>query len=398
MSRIKGIVASVLFGLAVIVGMDLVAFGFFESQIRSVFPHYGRWQSEFGRGIPRGHLSENMAIGFDITPDFKTTTYLLPGEYREYPVWGNSYGCFDEEWSQEDLTGGVYLAGDSFTWGYASYEKKFGTILQGSLGVPVFSCGVIHTGQRHQFEKFRSLYESGVKPDTVIVNVTENDPENDFHFPHTLILDGFMVENAEWCAGEADHGGVTIRGSKVPRETLIAEYKEFKRDREENIRLNLKDFLRSYSLTSNVIRGLLVALSGPGNDSIVEVKPNACNRSVYGFRELVNNENYSSTPITRANREAILAWIEHARENKYELIFSLIPLKDTVVNRNGKGKYYDGLEAFIRQNGGIVWRFEDYWEQLEGVEPLRLYYRRDGHFNESGNAYYAGYLEARLTN
>ena len=117
---------------------------------------------------------------------------------------GNSYGCFDDEWSKKDLIGGIYLAGDSFTWGYTRYEKKFGTLLEDMLGIKVYACGVTHTGQGHQLEKFKRLFGRGITPKLVVVNVVSNDMNNDFFFPHTDIVDGFMVENIERCGNVFD--------------------------------------------------------------------------------------------------------------------------------------------------------------------------------------------------
>ena len=94
-------------------------------------PHFSHAiEKGYSRGYPVGHFTRDKSLGFDITPNFLTSTFSKPVEYKEYAVWGNSFGCFDDEWTDEDLHSGVYLAGDSFTWRYASYDKKFGTILE----------------------------------------------------------------------------------------------------------------------------------------------------------------------------------------------------------------------------------------------------------------------------
>ena len=80
-------------------------------------------------------------IGFDISPNIKTTIWEHPVEYGLYDVWANNFGCFDDEWDSNNLINGIYLAGDSHTWGYARYEKKFGTILENELQKKIYACG-----------------------------------------------------------------------------------------------------------------------------------------------------------------------------------------------------------------------------------------------------------------
>lgn len=97
------------------------------------------------------------------------------------------FGCYDDEWKKDTLANGVYLVGDSFTWVYVEYEKKFGTLPEEMIGTKVYACGVTHTGQAHQFYKFIKLFNKGIKPRVVIVNIVVNDLNNDY-FSHILRL------------------------------------------------------------------------------------------------------------------------------------------------------------------------------------------------------------------
>lgn len=162
-------------------------------------PLYGVEIDNFSSGYPIGYFSHDNSLGFDITPSFRTQTSIKPIGYKTYAVWGNTYGCFDDEWATDSLKGSIYLADDSFTWGYARYDKKFGTILERLLDTKVYACGVTHTGQVHQFNKFMRLFEEGLRPKAVIINIISNDLDNNFFFPHTDIIDGLMVENVEVC-------------------------------------------------------------------------------------------------------------------------------------------------------------------------------------------------------
>ena len=64
-------------------------------------PHYGNNTETFSRGYPINHFKQDDLLGFDINPNYKTKTYRKPiNEYKEYDVWGNSFGCYDDEWKK----------------------------------------------------------------------------------------------------------------------------------------------------------------------------------------------------------------------------------------------------------------------------------------------------------
>ena len=205
MSWIKNLFIVCVVLLITVLAIDTFSYIFFKNKVQTVFPSYGRENLfRFGRGYPRWYFMNDTEIGFDIVPNIETTIWEHPVEYGLYKVWGNNFGCFDDEWDSNNLINGIYLAGDSHTWGYARYEKKFGTILENERQKKIYACGVVHTGQQHQFIKFKRLYDRGVLPNLVIVNIAENDVDNDFHFPHTEIIDGYMVDNSKWCIAEGN--------------------------------------------------------------------------------------------------------------------------------------------------------------------------------------------------
>jgi hypothetical protein len=163
--------------------IELFALFVFRSQLQTIFPYYARSVLDLGRAYPQGHFKEDSLLGFDLAPLSSGITFSKPYERGEYQVWVNSFGCFDEEWDIHRLNEGIYLAGDSFTWGYAPFEESFGGRLSSKVSAPVYSCGVTHTGQRHQLKKFLRLFKNGLRPDVVIVNIYANDLDNDFFSP-----------------------------------------------------------------------------------------------------------------------------------------------------------------------------------------------------------------------
>ena len=149
--------------------------------------------STLGRGYPRNHFTKYPERGFDIAYNSIPVFAHRPSEIRPYPIWGNEVGCFDENIKNQSKYL-IYLAGDSFTWGYAPLEKKFGTKLENKLRVNVAACGVTHTGQKHQFQKFKEVTQKlGYIPETVFVNVVNND----LSYPHSTVIKGYQVNNVK---------------------------------------------------------------------------------------------------------------------------------------------------------------------------------------------------------
>ncbi len=380
MSWIKTFSLTLFMSFATIVAIDTLGY-LFKDKLSIFLPNYGSPIEELSRGYPIGHFKRDNEIGFDITPNFKVKTSTKPSEYGTYEVWGNSYGCFDDEWNKDQLTGGIYLAGDSFTWGYARYEKKFGTLLEEILGKKVYACGVTHTGQGHQFKKFNRLFEKGLKPELVVVNVVSNDLDNDFFFPHTDIVDGFMVENIERCGEFYDDG---FRYTRLSHKELISLVSKKKNEPD-----TIKSMLRQYSLSANIVAEFTRSLRHKFNklnqnrDEDKEIE--TCNRSVYAGLSNIG-QMYSDSNLTEQNRKYISEWINHSVLNGYKLLFSFIPSKD--VSRDNSYQY---IKKFIAGSSGSYSSFDDFCD-APCREKKGVYYQFNGHFNETGNEIYAQYL------
>lgn len=366
--------------------------GFQSVQTRSSF--------DLGRGYPRGYFSADLAKGFDISKNTsKTLISAKPSESAPYEVWGNSLSCFDED-IQAGKKYSVYLAGDSFTWGYAPFESKFGQILEKNLGSHVASCGVSHTGQVHQFQKFKEVSASlGYYPALVIVNVYYNDIDNDLSHPHSSVIDGYLVDlvqpkvlnESTFCVERYSHAEVAER---------VRRYQASRGD--VNAALGLKTSLwqwitqpQRYSATFLLFREALQRV----NKNLAKAK--ACNDYVplnppgvydamdqlYAIKPFHDYPLNSS--IAAASRGAIEGWINHSEIHDYTLIFSLIDI--------GKpASFGESFKNYIHAKGGVAWVFGDalpsrdidYWNSLR--------WKNDGHFNVKGNLEYARYLQGRI--
>ena len=109
MSWIKETFKVLIISICTIVFIDISAIFFFKSDLQMFMPHYGNNTETFSRGYPINHFKQDDLLGFDINPNYKTKTYRKPiNEYKEYDVWGNSFGCYDDEWKKDSLVNGVY--------------------------------------------------------------------------------------------------------------------------------------------------------------------------------------------------------------------------------------------------------------------------------------------------
>ena len=374
MSLIKEATILVLISVGTIILIDLSALPF-KNYLQMFIPHYGINNENFSRGYPVNYFKSDKLLGFDINPNYKTKTFKNPPEYKEYDVWGNSFGCFDDEWKKNSLAYGVYLAGDSFTWGYVEHKKNFGTVLEEMLGTNVYSCGVTHTGQAHRFYKFIRLFNLGIKPSVVIVNIVVNDLNNDFFFPHTEIIDGLMIENYEICGKSLLKKDSSFR--KIERSELKGYVKM-----QQNKKLSLGSFLKQYSLTANIF----AKITRPLRVKYIPKAESECNKTSLNAGLEYIGKQYISSEYTSANRNIIKKWIKHSEKNNYRLIFSFIPAKETYRNET-----YPFIKKYIDNLSGHYYSFNDNCDNV-CREAKRIYYKYDGHFNEKGNQLYAEYL------
>ena len=394
------------------VGILSVSIGFFDivclilarDRLRSLDGKYSSWiqsvqaRSSFdlGRGYPRYYFSADSVKGFDIA---KSTSKVFvrskPFESPPYEVWGNSLGCFDED-IQAGKRYSIYLAGDSFTWGYAPLAEKFGQILESKTGLDVASCGVSHTGQLHQFQKFKEISNRlGYYPGIVVVNVYYNDIDNDLSHPHSTVVDGYLVDVVQpkvlsesvFCVERYSLAEVTerVRRYRVPgvdADGLLGLKPSvlqlaFQPERYSATFLVIREALQrtNKKLAQARACGDYVPLNPPGvydaMDQLYAVKP---------FPDYPIN-----SAIASGSRRAVDRWIEHSRDNNYVLIFSLIDI--------GKpASFGDSFRQYIQSRGGVAWVFGDslpsrtldYWKGLR--------WKHDGHFNIKGNQLYGDHL------
>ena len=320
----------------------------------------------FGKGYPRGYFVADEVKGFDIAKAHQPMAVnSIPPEAGEYNIWSNDLGCFDDP-ERPASPYAVYLAGDSQTWGYSPFAAKFGSLLQERLGQPVAKCGVTHTGQRHQFEKFLEVSaQLGYFPPVVVVNVVPNDLTNDYLFPEATEIDGYLVNQAR-LAGDSSDSPSQVRTS---RDDLLEAYRNFRSGLSQSRLWKALD-PRHYFASAVLAAEALKRWSSPVQEP--ESAP------VYAIDSALG------TP----NRQVFKAWAEHSRQHGYQLIVA-----SATMERPG---FYAPLGAFLKGLNIPFWDFSAVANE-KGFQPGDVRWQRDGHFNFSGNALYAEFLAEKLS-
>ena len=319
----------------------------------------------FGKGYPRGYFVADEVKGFDIAKAQQSrAVYSIPPEAGEYNIWSNDLGCFDAL-ERPDAPYAVYLAGDSQTWGYSPFVSKFGSLLQDRLGQPVAKCGVTHTGQLHQFQKFLEVSaQLGYFPPVVVVNVVPNDLTNDYLFPEATEIDGYLINQAR-LAGDSSDSPSQVRTS---RDELQETYRNFRSGLSQSRLWKALD-PRQYFASAVLAAEVLKRSSSPEQQAELA--------SVYPI----------NSALGAPNRQVFKAWAEHSRQHGYQLIVASATMEQP--------GFYTPLGDFLKGLSIPFWNFSEAAND-KGLQPGDVRWQRDGHFNLSGNALYAEFLYERL--
>ena len=350
---------------------ESVAALFLRHKIRILYPPYFRLSflspdQGFGKGYPRGYFVSDEAKGFDIAKAQQPiAVHSIPPEAGEYNIWSNDLGCFDEL-DRPDDPYAVYLAGDSQTWGYSPFAAKFGSLLQDRLGQPVAKCGVTHTGQRHQFQKFLGVSaQLGYFPSVVVVNVVPNDLTNDYLFPEATEIDGYLVNQARL----ADDSSASPSQVRTSRDALQETYRNFRSDLHQSQLWRALD-PRHYFASAVLAAEALKRWSSPAQQA--EPAP------LYAI----------NTALGAPTRQVLKAWAEHSRQHGYQLIVASATMEQP--------GFYDPLGDFLKGLNIPFWNFSEA-ANAKGLHSGHIRWQRDGHFNLSGNALYAEFLADKLS-
>jgi hypothetical protein len=386
----KTLLLNVIITIGLLIVIDIIAYWKLPFEFVEPFLEYrnNSGPDTQGRGrYPVNYFIRNDTRGFDIGRN-KVGVHWVDG--LTYKIWSNSIGCFDRE--HGDLDRFIYFAGDSFTWGYTPFEKKFGTLLENATHMPILKCGVTHTGQRHQYEKFVDIVtEIGKLPSALFVFYFSNDIANDHVHPHSTVIKGWQLDTAA-----IDPSNKLIRYSNSELENSLTERLD-KIDRKNKISSEepVKSLIKKYSLSANIIYfGILLPIknwlsSSPGKKSLSE-QPSK--RSFYRLPQEKDGKLwFSDNPIANENKAALLDIRDFTHDNNINLIVILIP------NKPEKGfdtLWFEQVRNFLETNNidylDLTFPFLE-----QGYDPDELYWKINDHFNPTGDRVIADILQSK---
>ena len=347
----------------------------------SLIPLYkkNRFQENLSKAVhyfPRDYNITDPVMGFDIAKNVTPVVFNMAD--GSFPIFSNDIGCFDHHTLAEikSTKSYDYFTGDSFAWGYGNYEQNIPSTYEKQSARFTVKCGIIHSGQRHQFEKFqRTIALIGHQPKRVILTFYENDVANDYAYPHTTVIEGFEVDTYKF---NADQFQLIARDMAKIKQDILAGL-----DPSSQTPITRIDaWLDKYSLSWNLIK---VGVKQTQGKELA---------TIYGISEGVNygkNKGYGNADVTKKNRDGLDLWINDAKKQKYELILILIPPKLYHANTN----FYGGLRDYLSERHI---RFYDLTEPFNASKKRseQLYWLNDGHLSNEGNIFVGEYLYRAL--
>jgi len=338
---------------------------------------------ELRDSYPANYYVANPVRGHDIAPDRHLQHYIH--ELGYYDIWSNELGCFDEPVDTSELGSDfIYLAGDSFTWGFTPHEAHFGVLLQSQLGVRTIKCGVAGTGQRHQFDKFLDTTKRlGRMPGLVIVNVVANDINDDYAYPGFTVINGYLASNVEL--------GPNDELLEVSEETTRQRMKDYFAVAPSSAVSELKAWLIEHSLTMNLLRSVWRAAKNRNVDTETAEEPGSVAQRPdrRGFWVLTGDyDHYPSelSAISSPNLTAIEEWRQHALQNNYQLLVSIIAYTKVPDYSN----YFEDFRSRLTTMGVCV--VDSSLAIVQQDNPSGYFWPVDGHFNPDGHRFYTDFL------
>ena len=377
-SSILMIITSIFFCLLLV---DFLGFVASPAQGIAFLPKYKKdqFQEKLNAAVhyfPRGYNVADPIMGFDIQKNFPSISANLADQ--PFQIFSNEIGCFDHHKLSEIQTAKSYdyFAGDSFAWGYGNYEQNIPFTYEKLSGRFTVKCGIIHSGQKHQFEKFQRTEKLiGHPPKRVILTFYENDVANDYAYPHTTVIEGFEVDTYRF---DADQFQLVQRNMDQIKSDILAGLNP----KSQNWSLRLDAWMDSHSITWNLLK--------------IGVKQSKAKEltTVYGVGEAVNygkGKGYGTAEVTKKNRDGLNLWINDSKRQNYQLILVLIPPKIHHANTNFYGGLRDYLDA---KNIRYYDLTEPFYESKKRSEEL--YWLNDGHLSNDGNIFVGKFLAEKL--
>ena len=346
-------------------------------------------------GLPRYYFTNDEKAGHDISANVAPIDHGICGGYA-YKIWSNELGCFDENYKGEKDY--ILLAGDSFVWGFARYEKKFGKYIEDCLSCRVLKCGVPAYGTLQEYYKIKKIAgKTGIAPKLIIVGYfLGNDLEDDF--VKETVMDGYLIRKEEI---DIYTGKGVVYSDEELREK-ISNFEKFGAVFKDSDSAAKKAMTW---LAKNTVMGRYLA-------SLNFARMIAKKTDMIKDEEFIPFLSFEKYPclekMWRRHLDNLRAIEELAREYNAGLLIVLIPTREQVYDFLRAGKDYDWgrpnriLAEFFKKEGNMYYldltgAFRTYADERPKKyldDEKDFYWRYDGHWSEKGNEL-AGLLIAK---
>ncbi len=312
--------------------------------------------------FPRYYFIADKEMGIDIASNFKKEKHTFTD--LSYDVWSNELGCFDNPYN--NVTPYIYLTGDSFTWGYAPFEEKWGTKIESLINTRVVKCGIVGIGTKQEFIKTSRDINRLPKPELIIVPYNRIDVLDDADFPNHSVYNGYRVANF-YKNNSADEAR--------QKYDLWDKYCMFSKPAHPLLqRIKCWFYSRSiiYNLLADNFRPMLTSilpkkiLDKAG--LIISNPPPAKQTNSYAFH-LENIKKFKAL----------------ADKEKIKLLFVLIPFKEEVRSSgNDQNLQIEKIKPFLESNGISYFDLLPIFRQYDDEKTQSLFWKIDGHWSIKG--------------
>ncbi len=334
--------------------------------------HLTTFKSLIKRDVyPRYYFQADDELGFVIAPNQEQKEHVFFDSKME--VMSNSLGCFDREYEGDEPF--VYLTGDSFAWGFAPLDKKWGKQAESILGTRFLTCGTGGYGTTQELLKAKRDLKDLPAPSTIVVGyLGGNDVEDDANFPNNSVYEGYWVTNLE--------------KTGLSKEEAEAKYENFlsycTAEPSNKLVQGFRCWLNNHSIIYNVLKNNARPL-------VVALLPDSLLKKAGIIVEPVPVLRMPEDPsIYERHVDAVRGFKALAEEKGSKLLFVLIPSKDDVRNSKVHGDWVMGmnnerLKPYLDKEGVAYLDLLPEFSAREKLPETSFYWTVDGHWNVNGD-------------
>jgi len=363
----------------------------------------------------RYYYVKDPQAGFDIAVNVPTEKHSC-GQ-STYDTWSNELGCFDAPYEGEEEF--ALLVGDSFSWGCAPFQTKYGTLVEKFLDYRILKCGVGGYGTKQEFFKTKKIIEKiHKKPRLIILGYFMNDMTDDGAFPKRTVLDGYVISYIKYNKNEL------CQTEEIPEEELKKMYQNYRNYGvaflPHDAKTRVKFWIAKRSKLYNLLKKSHLLRAFGQQVGLTDIQPTETHRiwpetapQADSQQEINSKKSLQTSPYIPIKKDKCLGrlWNDHlenlqnivtlAKENSAELLIVIIPTKEQVydfLRKGGDSKEYDWtlpntiLGQFCREESlhclDLLASFRDYADQSprEHLDSLKdFYWDNDWHWNIRGN-------------